>query len=226
MEDTNKQVLTCPVCKCEQETELYPIVHATGDEDIKNKVMDGTLLQFKCNKCGHKTILKYDMLYEDMDRNLMIQLCNKDAVEQHDELMHKAKESFEGSLSASEGKPTHVTMRIVSEPNDLMEKVRLFESELDDRIVEMVKYLTLEHVVRDYPEYAGGKMLFASVEDHNELVMVKDGLQPMASSFPMKAYLMIESELMPKIKGETNDEFVIDQEFAKKYLLKLNLLKN
>lgn len=178
--------INCPECGAEGEFTLWESVNKQLSPKIAEKVRSGELFKWTCPKCGQTFTVPYPMLYHDMDKSFMVYLLTS-------------------RLDPADGKLTkygifqhEYTYRSVFEIDDLREKISIFEDGLDDRAVELVKYIfTHQQRPKDIPEdtvlrYIGkiegkGMMLqciHESLENHPTMVvpfemydgMIADGL--------------------------------------------------
>lgn len=90
--------------------------------------MKGDLTRAVCGKCGWSGDVVYPMLYHDMEGHLMIWLWPRTG------------EPETGGLQLSEMMAQH-RFRIVETRVALVEKILIFDHDLDDRIIEFAKLL-------------------------------------------------------------------------------------
>lgn len=50
-----KEVIDCPGCGKKQKFTCWRSVNVTLDPDLKQRILDGSLVSFECKACGHKT---------------------------------------------------------------------------------------------------------------------------------------------------------------------------
>ncbi len=132
--------VTCPECGTEGDFVLWQSVNTQLDPETKQKVLNGELFQFTCPKCGIVTNVSYDLVYHQMEDQLMIQVASTDeearvATESFNNFLD---DSFMPGFSLSE---QNYHFRIVRNLNQLREKIYIFDQGLDDRIVEILKVL-------------------------------------------------------------------------------------
>ncbi len=125
---TSKDV-SCPHCGAVVKTQMAEGINAGENPDLKARVLDETLFDWKCPECGYEAQLIYPCLYHDKSKNFMIYVvpngCNC-ALQ---------------SVDVSEAFPQldGVTKRVVSTLTGLKEKILIFEAGLNDYAVELVK---------------------------------------------------------------------------------------
>lgn len=117
--------LICPKCKQHFKTNIYPSINVQMDDGIKNKVLNGELFDFECSHCHEHFEVSYPCLYHDMDAKLMIQFILENEKKMEMEI------------------PKDYVFRIVDSYRSWIEKILIFDSNLDDRYMELYKLLVL-----------------------------------------------------------------------------------
>ena len=156
MSNIATKVIQCPSCGCDNEITVFKTLNATTDPNFREQLLSGELLRFRCKQCGHDAELRYPMLYNDMKNGFMIYyIPDVDRETLTDEKLEQEFPDMDG-----------ITRRLVSSYNELKEKIHIFESHLDDRVIEVVK-AALKDVVekRTGDEVTGGYLSKYSVEE-------------------------------------------------------------
>ena len=132
MSSTETKAVSCPQCNYENHVTVYKTINGSTDgKAIKEKMLSGELFRFKCEKCGHEAMLKYPVLYNDIDKKFMVfYIPEIDRTSAVDEKLEKefAYEEL-----------NDITRRLAGSFNEFKEKVHIFESGLDDRAMEIAK---------------------------------------------------------------------------------------
>lgn len=127
----SESIATCSRCGNRTGLTIYKSINTSDDPSIKEKVKDGSLFLWKCPSCGQANLAKYDTLYHDPEKKLMVWLLTDENIQEtqmHSILLHtKAIGNY--------------TLRRVTDTGSLMEKVILFDCGLDDVTVELCKYV-------------------------------------------------------------------------------------
>src|SRR4030095_5029035 len=92
------------------------------------------LFRFRCPECGAATQVLYPMLYHDMQRKLMIWMIPDDG-------SGAATKPPEGPGLPTGGPMAGYKTRSVNSVNELLEKILIFDAELDDLTLEMIKII-------------------------------------------------------------------------------------
>lgn len=134
-------IVSCQQCKEEFEFKIYPLINLQKDKDLYEPLFSLDIFKHKCEKCGHLNIIQYDMMVVDSYKNYMIYLFSpermnifKDSVNNY--ISNLEKTNPEGFKVFNESiKHT----RVVNTINDLKEKLLIFDYDLNDKIIELVK---------------------------------------------------------------------------------------
>ena len=145
-----ESIATCSRCGNRTGLPMYKSINTAEDPSLKEKVKDGSLFLWKCPSCGQANLAKYDTLYHDPDKKLMIWLLQDENISQSQ--MH--------SISLHAKAIGNYTLRRVTDTGSLMEKVLIFDSGLDDVTVELCKYvLKMELASKSSDEEAAKRIL-------------------------------------------------------------------
>ena len=183
--------ITCPICKKEHEAPLHHIVNIQTAPEMKDKLMKEDIFEFQCPDCGFWSQLQYDMLYADPEAKLFIFLSDRKASA---ESAMQAVQTVTGSGDV----PADAIIRIVYSPEDLREKIRIFDHGLDDRIVEIYKGFSVSQF--DYSENYYITDIRYDLIDGKEFfrIRVSDGTEQYVLDFN-SGYEQILNEYIEKI---------------------------
>lgn len=135
--------VSCPQCGAAVQTKLWPGIDAAGHPELKARLLDETLFDWKCPECGYAARFLYPCLYHDTEREFMVYLSpNGDGC------------SGEVDVKKEFPQLAGLTKRVVSSPEELKEKILIFDSGLDDAAVELVKYALSGVLDRKYGKKA------------------------------------------------------------------------
>ena len=132
MSDAIQQNIRCPHCQREAPFTIWRSLNVTLNPEEKQSLITGELFRFTCPGCTAVTQVVYPMLYHDMQRKLMIWMIPDDD--------DGAPGEPEGPvINVQSGATAGYTARVVSSVNELLEKIMIFDAQLDDLALEMVK---------------------------------------------------------------------------------------
>jgi transcription elongation factor Elf1 len=181
----------CPECGLEQLFTVYDSVNISLNPDYKEKLINGELTIFTCDACGYQVEVVYPILYHDMDNKLMIWMDPDGQLDPNG--LGNKQFLFDTLLDES------YQYRIVSTREELVEKILIFDDNLEDKPLEMLKYYIRESFLSkgDDPDetvlYYGGRGVF---EDEGEVVLINKLSGPDQKSFrvPIGKYQEIKEE--------------------------------
>lgn len=141
-------VLHC-VCGHEFEAVLWDSVRISGEGGLKSKILNGEINQIRCVKCKKRSYVEKNLLYCDSNQKLLIQMHPQSDRPKYVELESEHKKAIKMN-SHFRG----YTCRLAFGQQEMVEKIRILDSGLDDRIIEMIKLKILEQdeVVKETPD--------------------------------------------------------------------------
>lgn len=130
----SQAMAVCQKCGKQHRVDIYKSINTQTDPDLKAMVLSGELFLWNCPDCGTGNLVAYDCLYHDPEEKFMVWMLPFSEPEgpEKDAIMRQAKAMGDYRL------------RIVSNAGDLMEKVMIFDAGLNDRCIELVKYVALQ----------------------------------------------------------------------------------
>lgn len=145
-----ESIATCSKCGKRTGLTIYKSINISEDPSLKEKVKDGSLFLWKCPSCGQMNLARYDTLYHDPEKHLMVWLLQDENMSETQ--MH--------SISLHAKAIGNYTLRRVTDTGSLMEKVLIFDSGLDDLVIEMCKYvLKMELISKSSDENAAKNIM-------------------------------------------------------------------
>lgn len=157
--------------KCHQQTEIDVCqrINVALDPEMKARVRDGSLFLWECPYCGTRNLAVYQTLYHDPDAKLMVWLLPGN---------QEPPKAVEEAVKEMEG----YTLRRVREVGELIEKVNLHDALLDDKVMEMCKWVIRREMAEKYPGILDAPIKFLRMEGaDNELVL----------SFPLNGQMQV-----------------------------------
>ena len=180
------------VCFCEHafDAEVPDSIDLGNQPEVEQAIIDGEFLNIRCPNCGKVLKPEFPVLIEDPQAENSLFFVP--------ELDRSAY--FRGSLSYSLREANRVAIGY----EELVEKFLLKRYNLDDRVVEIVKYYLLSKVMEDETEDKEMRILFSKQEGENVLFNVlglkKDEVGIL--KVPMSTVEKIGSQLSEKKQQE------------------------
>ena len=168
--------LECPKCRRQMPFILHDSINVGIDPQDKEKVLDLSIFQYHCPHCGASDLVCYPVLYHDPEQGVWIQVFWRE--EDFGQPVEKEVQEFIKIMGQ-----THYRRREVFGYRELVEKIRIFDSGLDDFAIALMK--TLYKIQQ--PDV---QLLFDETEDNRLkfLQFQNDKLLPQGVIFEGSAY--------------------------------------
>ena len=195
--------ITCPQCAHVGKAIMWKSLNGMLDPEAKAQLLDGSLFMYLCDNCKHSFSLNYPILYNDMVNNVMIYyvLSEKDVPEVEAVLVET--EGMKVELGAGNFKPQY---RIVTSQNALREKAIVFEQQLDDRLVEIMKLLYRAQLMKKFPDAEITEIFFFAEEGNFFFEVI--GNIPTTMKFNVELYSALQKDAEHLLKDTQNDHEV------------------
>lgn len=145
----------CQQCQEEFEFPIYSLINLQKDTDLYEPLFSLDIFKHKCEKCGHLNIIQYDMMVVDSYKNYMIYLFSPERMNIFKDSVDKYLSTLE--QSSPEGYKVFIDSikhtRVVNSINDLKEKLLIFDYDLNDKIIELMKRGLYENNLVDENEF-------------------------------------------------------------------------
>ena len=151
--------VSCSKCRQQTQIDVCQRINVALDPEMKDRVRDGSLFVWECPYCGTRNLAVYQTLYHDPDTKLMVWLLPGD---------QEPPRAVEEAVKELEG----YTLRRVREVGELIEKVNIHDALLDDKVMEMCKWVTRRELAEKIPGILDAPIKFLRMEGaDNELVL-------------------------------------------------------
>lgn len=109
---------------------------------------------------------------------------------------------------------TDYTLRVVHSQNQLREKAYIFDMGLDDRVVEIMKVMTVAHLSQTNPDLEVGDIFLEITKGKPErfVIRLKNGVLG-NSPFSQKVYDAVKAEYIDS-KGDGKRDYIVDMNWA------------
>ena len=188
-----KQSVKCPKCGQMNDVTVWSSITVKDSIDLKKDLLMGKINMFVCPSCEYTALMPHPMLYHDEDKKLMISFTPTNDVITKEKLFSDICEtsSQSGELDKLEG----YNLRFVTDYNDLLEKILIFDNQLNDKAIEVIKLMILSQDI-DKSEQRTCK--FGKVCDDGLEFMVHDFIenQIFTSTVPKASYDTVYKNLL------------------------------
>jgi hypothetical protein len=201
--------VSCKLCGASQPFATWSTVNVTLNPELKTRLLKGELTRFVCEKCGWAGDVLYPLLYHDMGKHFMIWLW-PDAGEPDTKGMPTDKLKHE------------YRFRLVANRNDLIEKILVFDANMDDRVVEVVKLKLWATAAEKGTPYQGVILFSKTIrgskgEETMQFRHLKES-EPESLTVPFDFYHRTRESLsgrLPSSESEHGKWLRVDKEYAK-----------
>jgi len=132
--------ISCPKCSNELDVTLFDSINVVSDPPLREALMENKLNGVTCPGCDFSFRVDKPLLYCDPSRKLFIYWLPTE-----ENLYDSGAESFRETVSKMSGLvPDDVTMpeiHLVFTRTEMVERIFLRETGLDERVIEYIKYL-------------------------------------------------------------------------------------
>ncbi|MCD6233843.1 MAG: CpXC domain-containing protein [Candidatus Marinimicrobia bacterium] len=134
MSSSHKEKITCPTCGHQQPFEVWDSLNASKNPELKEKLIHGDLTTMVCEACQSAVFVKFDMIYHDLNKKMMILLRYPDE-------NGNVPEFDPESLGLVKAMGDDYILRSVYNFPDFLEKIRIIDDGFDDVTLEILKYM-------------------------------------------------------------------------------------
>ena len=198
----HQQEVNCPNCGSPISFTVWDSINTMIPTAISD-IISGRLFDIECEKCGFKTRIDYPILFNDMEHHVMIYYIRPEQMD-------------ETTQAASVMRMIGSQVRIVMSQNELIEKVMIFNAGLDDRIIELVKILTLEELSEQLQGRNVDTVYFDKHDGDYRFVLIMDGQQASVGINIDSVNTLAES--MKQSLAEAKPEYIVDRKWAERFM--------
>lgn len=215
MSNIRYENITCPRCKKASEFAIWESINVKLCPEAKERVITGDLFQFECPDCHTKMRVSYPTLYHDPEKKYMIYCIPAGA---DPKKSAELTDSAEKTMAANRENKAMAgyRYRMTDSVNALREKVLLFENDLDDRVVEIMKFFTVAGLLEKSPEVKIGGAYFGMNKDGSEWyveVLCQDGVR--ASGLKKEFYERIRADFAEVLHGSGETPAKVDADWVR-----------
>lgn len=189
--------MTCPVCGSTGNFIIWNSVNADITPEIAQKVKDQSLFFWSCPQCRGNILVSYPCLYHDMSRRFMIQYAQQERDDGE-----RIREYF----------PDY-TYRWVDNLDALREKIRIFEQDFDDRVIEMMKFFLTASLREQNVSFIN--LFFWDVNREGQFVFQLETWQPQNQ---IQCNAKLYEIFTPDYLAHAAQASAVDQKWAQRYI--------
>ena len=195
-----KKKVNCPKCGKEIEFTMWNSINTQMDFAVKD-IISGDLFRIECPECGFEVLVKYPILFNDMNHGVMIQYLPPEAGEPDE----RARELIQKG---------GIDYRLVKTQEALREKTMIFNEGLDDRIIELEKILLIKQIEDQIGDRKLQEMYFNVADSGYRMELVLDGEQAFINVNGEAYDALAEDEDIKAYLEAHRKDIVIDVDWA------------
>ena len=216
-----KSSCKCDKCGEEYEVNIFPYINVEQNPEYYAKVKDLSIFKTTCPKCNQSSMNQYDMLFIDPTHKYFLYLLFSVDLEIFQNQVNTfVEEQLKGKVAeTNEWEKLHAT-RVVTDLNELLEKIAIFEVGLDDRVIECLKASLKTTSKFDTSKY--DTILFDGMEKENLRFVAfnfkSETIEPLAINVGVGAYnRVLDDTGLHTIKAKDFEK--VDEEWFKTNIL-------
>lgn len=192
MSINHKQSVKCPKCSQMSDIVVWSSITVKDSPDLKADLLHGKVNIFRCPTCFQTALMPSPMLYHDKDKRLMISFspCTDPVLKEqlYENVVKTSSES--GELEKLEG----YNLRFVSDFNELLEKILIFDCNLNDKAIEVIKLMI---IMQDADKSEQRLCRFGKQDENGLEFMITDTVENRiyTSRVPLESYNTIWQQL-------------------------------
>lgn len=198
MSQTAKLMCECPKCKFNHEVSLYESINVTLSPELKDKLFRGELFKYRCPECSFDFLINHKCLYHDMKKRYMIYLIPDS--ENTEELASSIVENLKNltgpdTVDSIKKEMASYKLRIVNEPNRLIEKIKILDQDINDKVIELCKMVIMFNYLKNSNAPDINKVLFDYKDENVNFIIFTTDRKSFKAALPSSTYDEILSNL-------------------------------
>jgi len=200
--------IVCKECGHENDVTISIGIIAQQEPDKFIDLLNGKLFLFECAGCGKKGHLNHDLIYHDTVHRALVHyvVSEESRAKAYDAIAKLTDPDGENPL------PSDYAIRVVTSQNALREKALLFSYGLDDRIMEVIKGLSVINAKKDHPDLQVAEALFLTQNGRWMLQLL--GSKQLTAEISMMKYDELRRRLGDAVEGTEIIKNVVDADWA------------
>ena len=196
----------CEYCGAEYDHVTHHVVEKQTNPNLAMDIVDDNFFYAVCPNCNRVVGVDHPVVYTDMEKKALLAYFDSD-------IELSLAETQIGEWMKEFGVDSaYNTVRVVSTQNELREKIILLNNNLDDRVIEILKLWSLDHVREDGNTQDFEEMRCAVLSD-GSLNVDFVGDEPMHIGLPRSYYDKL-AKAMKNALDASKTPLVVSTEWA------------
>ena len=223
----------CPQCQAKGQYCLHESFNTQVDPEGAQKALTGEAFAFVCQKCGAKTYVNHGFLFNDPALQLMVRYvaCEDEiepAVKMFNDIRHAEPNEDNPAKQLMANLMSQFTLRIVTQHEEVTEKVAIAKAGYDDRVMELTKLILGSKIAVEEKFDFDGVLYLPAQGEQEERIEFSDSKTSRALTVPFEnvreLYRSLSSQFGDRLQNEYNEDVVINAAWALGLLKKENEL--
>lgn len=195
----------CANCGNVGKFNIWDSINVNSESKTKQEVKSLEFFKYTCPNCGESFQIEYLTVYNDAKNNFMIYYVPK-----------KTPEIIKKIESINVPKQVEEKARIVFSKNDLLEKIDIFESKLNDVLIELIKPFVISKVEESGIQKEKAEKIYFSSYENGKITF---SLPDIEGNFKVDIPIQLYEELLSRNDFKKVLGFkVVDKDNAATYL--------
>lgn len=211
MNKKNSKDFPCPNCNVTGTSTIKKRICVSKNPELREKILNGSFFEWECQSCKERFFIEDIFLYNDDANKFMVYFVpGFDKEELKIPTLLRTKDEYDTKNSK---------LRVTANFIDFVEKIRIFEAALDDRVIEMMKAV-FSQAYKQNNDKVIYNMVFEEkngVDDLSFAVFLEN--DDFAIDIPLAAYEQAKSDFFDFYEDSQEEVFLsIDQSWLVKVL--------
>ena len=186
--------LVCPHCGRKSTYTMNRLIDTGEDPDAEKNLFNGDLFRYTCPFCHEPQDVSYSCLYHDQARKLLIGYADNEADAEELRLNLNGSYHRDRLDEALKEWSASCIRRLVTSIGSLQEKALIFHFNLDDRIIEIAKYMTRMIAEEQQMDLRDAQLYFNHGEEGYSFAIVSEDGSEGEIPFSKENYLLLEKK--------------------------------
>ena len=199
--------IKCPSCGVPQDVELHESVNVAAEPELKQELLENRLNRVECADCDADFRVDMPLLYSDPAHNILVHWIPETNALSKEEIIEDFDRSLEQINAMVPPDIAVPNVRLVLTRVELVELIFMIEAEMNERVVEYVKYSIYTRNIEKVPPEQFRLLLNVQDSSDEELcfVMQDAGDQKLGKEL---RYGRAAYNSMCELYDETPEEFI------------------
>lgn len=195
----------CPNCRRSSKVTIWESINVDLDPEMRVRVLNDSVFTFVCSSCGFRQGMAYPCLYHNQKLKFMVWWMEANDV--------MRKNDF-AQINNSPIKMPGYRLRVVSTLNRLKEKILIFDHQMDDRAIELLKRYVWSAYLED-KGFSEDRVYFSGANLESEYPEIE--LVAIDSSGESKSFTISGKNGYPRALEMLHSEFNVPKQEAQRW---------